>query len=377
MQASELCREVEFHDSRAAEAFRNAVKVLEGGGGGAESSSFPVSREEAPPQPPPPPRPPPLRTAAAGLAAVRAEQQQQQPPTTTTPLPTMPTEPLISARTEPGGGGDGLLTTTTTTGVLQQQPPSPRPTTTTPWGERSATTPPAPRYLTSQVARSLARFYRAVGVSDYRGARVPSSASLTAIQATVPSPRAAAAATSPVVSVPGMEESLHITEVEGGLANRTTVMVRNIPPAYTSSRLLQEILETLLEQAGEDELAAINAAVGAPFGIDFVYLPFNLKNRAGVSYGFVNLTTTEELLIFHERFNQHIWRSGTSRAHNGGERRPCEMSAARLQGQQALIEAFVNRLHAKSEHIPLQARPLIYDPRVVLSAASSSSSSAA
>ncbi|KAF4755740.1 hypothetical protein FOZ62_029082 [Perkinsus olseni] len=146
-------------------------------------------------------------------------------------------------------------------------------------------------YLTSQVARSLARFYRAVGVSDYRGARVPSSASLTAIQATVPSPRAAAAATSPVVSVPGMEESLHITEVEGGLANRTTVMVRNIPPAYTSSRLLQEILETLLEQAGEDELAAVNAAVGAPFGIDFVYLPFNLKNRAGVSSSRASLAT--------------------------------------------------------------------------------------
>ncbi|KAF4653655.1 hypothetical protein FOZ61_008847 [Perkinsus olseni] len=379
MEASELCREVEFHDSRAAEAFRNAVKVLEGGGGGgggtAESSSFPGSREEAPQPPPPPPRPP-LRTAA-GPAAVRAE---QQPPAT--PLPTIPTEPLISARTEPGGGGgDDLLTTTA--GVLQQQqqqPPSPRPTTTTPWGERSATTPPAPRYLTSQVARSLARFYRAVGVSDYRGAGVPSSASSTAIQAAAPSPRAAAASTSPVVTIPGMEESLHITEVEGGLAvttNRTTVMVRNIPPAYTSSRLLQEILETLLEQAGEDELAAVNAAVGAPFGIDFVYLPFNLKNRAGVSYGFVNLTTPEELLIFHERFNQHVWRSGTSRAHNGGERRPCEMSAARLQGQQALIEAFVNRLHAKSEHIPLQARPLIYDPRVVLSAASSSSSSAA
>ncbi|KAF4699465.1 hypothetical protein FOZ62_010950 [Perkinsus olseni] len=368
MHASELCREVEFHDSRAAEAFRNAVKVLEGGGGGeggggrgaAGSPSFPVSREEAPQQPP---STPPLRIAvAAGPAAVQAEQQQQQQqPPPTTPLPIIPTEPLISARTEPGGGGggggDGLLTTTA--GVFQQQqPPSPRPTTTTPWGERSATTPPAPRYLTSQVARSLARFYRAVGVSDYRGA-----ASSTAIQAAAPSPRAGAAATSPVVSVPGMEESLHVTEVEGGLANRTTVMVRNIPPAYTSSRLLQEILETLLEQAGEDELAAVNAAVGAPFGIDFVYLPFNLKNRAGVSYGFVNLTTPEELLIFHERFSQHVWRSGTSRAHNGGERRPCEMSAARLQGQQALTEAFVNRLHAKSEHIPLQARPLIYDPR--------------
>ncbi|KAF4759250.1 hypothetical protein FOZ63_027916 [Perkinsus olseni] len=323
-------------------------------------SEFGAFREEAPQQPP---STPPLRIAvAAGPAAVQAEQQQQQQePPPTTPLPIIPTEPLISARTEPGGGGggggDGLLTTTA--GVFQQQqPPSPRPTTTTPWGERSATTPPAPRYLTSQVARSLARFYRAVGVSDYRGA-----ASSTAIQAAAPSPRAGAAATSPVVSVPGMEESLHVTEVEGGLANRTTVMVRNIPPAYTSSRLLQEILETLLEQAGEDELAAVNAAVGAPFGIDFVYLPFNLKNRAGVSYGFVNLTTPEELLIFHERFSQHVWRSGTSRAHNGGERRPCEMSAARLQGQQALTEAFVNRLHAKSEHIPLQARPLIYDPR--------------
>ncbi|EER14540.1 hypothetical protein Pmar_PMAR021853, partial [Perkinsus marinus ATCC 50983] len=53
-------------------------------------------------------------------------------------------------------------------------------------------------------------------------------------------------------------------------------------------------------------------------------------------YGFVNLTTPEALLTFYDRFDQHEWRSGTSRTHNGGERKPCEMSAARLQGQHAL-----------------------------------------
>lgn len=48
-----------------------------------------------------------------------------------------------------------------------------------------------------------------------------------------------------------------------------------------------------LELAGEEELATVNAAVGAPFGIDFVYLPFNLKNRAGVRFSRFTL-----LLVF-------------------------------------------------------------------------------
>ncbi|EER14344.1 hypothetical protein Pmar_PMAR005599, partial [Perkinsus marinus ATCC 50983] len=310
MQGTELCREVEFYDSRAAEAFRNAIMVLERSREGRSSVNTSLGEITAPGSP-----------SAA------------QPP------PTVPHEPLITPRTEPGGAG--LLAAAPL--PLQPQVTTPQPT---PWGGRSATTSPAPRYLTSQVARSLARFYRAVGVSDYKvSGALPSSSSSSSSSAAAaaaspmqslvaPSPQTTAAYTTALI--PGVEESLQIPEIESGFVNRTTVMVRNIPPAYTSSRLLQEILETMLELAGEEELATVNAAVGAPFGIDFVYLPFNLKNRAGVSYGFVNLTTPEALLTFYDRFDQHEWRSGTSRTHNGGERKPCEMSAARLQGQHAL-----------------------------------------
>ncbi|KAF4656667.1 hypothetical protein FOL47_008820 [Perkinsus chesapeaki] len=358
--SSEICQQVEFFDSRSADAFRGAIKVLEGEGpiSGVEEGGEGSVPEEPPMTMSPPP------AAAASMVATQ--------------------QPLISVTS---ALEEGLPLS-----PQQQPPPHPSPLEAMPAQLASMVgmadfMPTAGKVCGPDAAIDAFSSYTIVPGTSSSSSSSPAAAATAAVASLMSSlagaqtsPNATALSTLAQMTTGGFEGAMQqqqTTEAEHeGSVNATTVMVRNIPPAYTSSKLLQEILETLLENSAEDELAAVNASVSAPFGIDFVYLPFNLKNRAGVSYGFVNLATPEDLQRFYDRFNQHIWRSGMSRAHNGGERKPCEMSSARLQGQQALIEAFVNRLHAKSEHIPLPARPLIYDPTAAFTKQSHTSPSA-
>ena len=103
----------------------------------------------------------------------------------------------------------------------------------------------------------------------------------------------------------------------GGKLARTTVMIKNIPNKY-SQRMLLQVLE---------------ATYGGQY--DFFYLPIDFKNKANLGYGFVNFKTSEAALAFFREFHKKRWSDFNSK-------KVCEITYARVQGKDALVEHFKN-----------------------------------
>ena len=98
---------------------------------------------------------------------------------------------------------------------------------------------------------------------------------------------------------------------------RTTVMVRNIPNKYTQQMLLDEV------------------NVNHTGTYDFFYLPIDFKNRCNVGYAFINFVNPTSIVAFSKEFQGHRWKN-----FNSGK--VCDITYARIQGQEAMVVRFQN-----------------------------------
>ncbi|KAK9812651.1 hypothetical protein WJX72_001280 [[Myrmecia] bisecta] len=114
---------------------------------------------------------------------------------------------------------------------------------------------------------------------------------------------------------------------------RTTLMIRNIPNKYTQKMLL----------------AMLDARLKGHY--DFFYLPIDFQNRCNLGFGFVNLLSGEATVACYEAFHGQLWEEFNSR-------KVCEVTYARVQGRQALVE------HFRKSRFPcddVECRPLVFE----------------
>ena len=114
-----------------------------------------------------------------------------------------------------------------------------------------------------------------------------------------------------------------------GFDPRTTIMIRNIPNKYTIKQLSEEI-----------DYCFDNS-------YDFLYLPCDLKvyfliikNQCNVGYGFINFVNTICLRDFYLAFHNHKWAKFRSEKVTYFLSQICNVTYARLQGLNSLIEHF-------------------------------------
>lgn len=119
-----------------------------------------------------------------------------------------------------------------------------------------------------------------------------------------------------------------------GAAARTTLMIRNIPNKYTQAMLL-DILEDVCSAK-----------------YDFFYLPIDYKNKCNLGYAFVNFTDTDAAAAFFEARHQQRWVEFNSK-------KVCEITYARVQGRQSLVDHFRNSKFGATEQ---ESLPLVFEP---------------
>mmetsp|Transcript_36545 Transcript_36545/g.70126 ORF Transcript_36545/g.70126 Transcript_36545/m.70126 type:complete len:981 (+) Transcript_36545:247-3189(+) len=126
------------------------------------------------------------------------------------------------------------------------------------------------------------------------------------------------------------------SQAEGGGAGsaRTTLMIKNIPNKYSQKMLL----------------ATLDKSCAGRY--DFFYLPIDFKNRCNLGYAFVNLTSPHAAAELYKQWHERHWEEFNSR-------KVCEITYARVQGQQALLEHFRNSRFPCEDDEYL---PLVYEP---------------
>lgn len=107
---------------------------------------------------------------------------------------------------------------------------------------------------------------------------------------------------------------------------RTTVMIRNIPFAYTQDELLYEVVEKL----GRGDL------------FDFLYLPRDSGNRSNRGYAFVNFKDTASVRIATIALADHVFKNG--RGHKAF------LIPAHIQGLENNLRFFLNRSVGQRNH---------------------------
>ena len=114
----------------------------------------------------------------------------------------------------------------------------------------------------------------------------------------------------------GHPNDVYIHRILSGQDVRTTLMLRNIPNAWTFRELKELVDET-------------------SFGkYDYSYLRIDFNNNLTVGYGFVNFTDPVHIVEFMRRHNGRRWEATNTRR--------CSVSYAVLQGLDCLIEKMRN-----------------------------------
>ena len=103
----------------------------------------------------------------------------------------------------------------------------------------------------------------------------------------------------------------------GDIDARTTVMIKNIPNKYDQTMLLK----------------VLDAKYKGMY--DFFYLPIDFRNRCNLGYAFVNFIHSSDAADLYEEIHLHTWSDFNSK-------KVCEVTYARVQGQEALLEHFKN-----------------------------------
>mmetsp|Transcript_20587 Transcript_20587/g.45080 ORF Transcript_20587/g.45080 Transcript_20587/m.45080 type:complete len:978 (-) Transcript_20587:2385-5318(-) len=131
------------------------------------------------------------------------------------------------------------------------------------------------------------------------------------------------------------QEKLYALDMEkilGGEDKRTTLMIKNIPNKYTQKMLLATIDEHFRGT------------------YDFFYLPIDFKNKCNVGYAFINMIQPIHIIALVERFNHKKWERFNSE-------KVCNISYARIQGRQALVNHFQN---SSLMHEDKRCRPILF-----------------
>jgi hypothetical protein len=124
------------------------------------------------------------------------------------------------------------------------------------------------------------------------------------------------------------------------LAERTSMMMRNLPNNYTQKMLLE-----LLESEG----------YGGHF--DFVYIPIDFQSNSGLGYAFLNFTST----CVAEHFSEHF--TGFNRWSVNSDK-VCKVTwSDALQGLDVHIERYRNS-PVMHESVPQDQRPLLFSGSV-------------
>jgi hypothetical protein len=114
---------------------------------------------------------------------------------------------------------------------------------------------------------------------------------------------------------------------------RTTLMIRNIPNKYNQAMMLDLLNRSYVGQ------------------YDFFYLPIDFKNKCNLGYAFVNFKCAKQTAAFYEEFHKQKWEEFNSR-------KVCEVTYARVQGKDAMVEHFKNsRFPCENE----EYLPLVFD----------------
>jgi RNA recognition motif-containing protein len=114
---------------------------------------------------------------------------------------------------------------------------------------------------------------------------------------------------------------------------RTTLMIRNIPNKYNQSMMLD----------------LLNRSYAGQY--DFFYLPIDFKNKCNLGYAFVNFKCAKQTAMFYKEFHNQRWEEFNSR-------KVCEVTYARVQGKEAMVEHFKNsRFPCENE----EYLPLVFD----------------
>ncbi|CEF97928.1 Nucleotide-binding, alpha-beta plait [Ostreococcus tauri] len=139
--------------------------------------------------------------------------------------------------------------------------------------------------------------------------------------------------TNPEEFIFSMEEANEAGTKDNPEHGRTTLMIRNIPNKYNQAMLLD-----LLNRSYENQY-------------DFFYLPIDFKNKCNLGYAFVNFKCAKTTAAFYKEFHKQRWEEFNSR-------KVCEITYARVQGKEAMVEHFKNsRFPCENEEF----LPLVFD----------------
>jgi len=121
---------------------------------------------------------------------------------------------------------------------------------------------------------------------------------------------------------------------------KKTLMIRNIPNKYSQSTMLD-----MLDKAGLSNT------------YDFLYLPKDFRNGAGLGYAFINFVDAKYTVILYDKFHNKRWDEHNSR-------KVCEITYGRVQGRDNLINHFKS---AKFPSNDSEYLPLIYEHQQTVS----------
>ena len=107
-------------------------------------------------------------------------------------------------------------------------------------------------------------------------------------------------------------EYFRVKKAKIHLDGRTTLMIKNIP-----NKMDKEMLKSSLHEI-------------VPGRVNFLYLPIDFKNKCNVGYGFVNLSSTQDVEVVYNNFHSAKW----SYLHSP---KVCEITYARVQGFRKLL----------------------------------------
>ncbi|KAK9164282.1 hypothetical protein Syun_005184 [Stephania yunnanensis] len=133
---------------------------------------------------------------------------------------------------------------------------------------------------------------------------------------------------------------------EPARCTKTTVMIKNIPNRFTRETLL-EIMDDYCRSENQRGVHAISTTA-----YDFLYLPIDFWSKANKGYAFVNFTTPTAAWSFRLFFTKYKWD-----LHNS--KKICEVTYARIQGKDAMIEHFRSTVFpcTTDEYLPVYFEP--------------------
>lgn len=139
--------------------------------------------------------------------------------------------------------------------------------------------------------------------------------------------------TNPEEFIFSMEEANEAGTKDNPEHGRTTLMIRNIPNKYNQTMLLDLLNRSYANQ------------------YDFFYLPIDFKNKCNLGYAFVNFKCAKTTAAFYKEFHKQRWEEFNSR-------KVCEITYARVQCKEAMVEHFKNsRFTCENEEF----LPLVFD----------------